>query len=92
MTPRNITGLVDGLVASGFVTREPHPTDRRATLVSLTEHGAQVMTEMAKGRDDFAATLFGQMSERRFDGLTKGLDALLVRLRELVTEAGGEAR
>src|SRR5918993_821261 len=39
VSPRNVTGLVDGLVETGFVTREPHPGDRRATLVSFTEHG-----------------------------------------------------
>src|SRR5260221_10553590 len=38
-TPRNVTGLVDALQADGFVTRGPHPTDRRATLVELTERG-----------------------------------------------------
>jgi DNA-binding MarR family transcriptional regulator len=32
VTPRAITALVDGLVESGFVTREPCPADRRATL------------------------------------------------------------
>jgi hypothetical protein len=31
VTPRAITALVDGLVATGFVTREPHPSDRRDT-------------------------------------------------------------
>ena len=41
VSPRNVTGLVDGLVATGFVTREPHPTDRRATLVSFTDRGAR---------------------------------------------------
>ena len=34
VTARTVTGLVDGMVATGFVTREPHPTDRRATLVT----------------------------------------------------------
>jgi hypothetical protein len=32
VTPRAMTGLVDALVASGLVTREPHPNDRRAAL------------------------------------------------------------
>ncbi len=36
VTPRNISGLVDALEATGFVARGPHPTDRRATLVTLT--------------------------------------------------------
>jgi DNA-binding MarR family transcriptional regulator len=31
VTPRAITGLVDALTDGGFVTREPHPSDRRAT-------------------------------------------------------------
>ena len=42
VSPRNVTGLVDALVATGFVSREPHPSDRRATLVRFTEHGADV--------------------------------------------------
>lgn len=29
--PRNVTDLVDALERDGYVTREPHPTDRRAT-------------------------------------------------------------
>jgi DNA-binding MarR family transcriptional regulator len=41
-TPRNVTGLVDPLEAAGFATRNPHPTDRRATLVTLTDHGRAV--------------------------------------------------
>jgi len=37
VAPRTITALFDGLVATGFVTREPHPSDRHAALVTLTE-------------------------------------------------------
>lgn len=76
-TPRNITGLVDGLAATGFVTREPHPTDRRATLVALTEHGRAVMDRMAAEADDLAEQFFGEMSQRRLDGFLAGLDAVL---------------
>ena len=42
VTPRNITKLVDGLEAEGLVARKAHPSDRRATLVSLTDKGALV--------------------------------------------------
>src|SRR5260221_9039262 len=38
-TPRNVTGLVDALQADGFVTRGPHPTDRRAKLVQPPPQG-----------------------------------------------------
>src|SRR4029077_12292097 len=40
VTPRTITALVDGLAAAGFVTRQPHPTDRRAALITFTERGS----------------------------------------------------
>jgi DNA-binding MarR family transcriptional regulator len=33
--PPNVTGLLDTLEASAFVARQPHPTDRRATLSQL---------------------------------------------------------
>src|SRR5262245_45570545 len=41
VTPRSVTGLVDALEADGWVTRSPHPTDRRATLISLTPAAEQ---------------------------------------------------
>src|SRR4029450_2887397 len=40
VSPRNVTGLLDALEAGGYVARGRHPTDRRATLVSLTDQGA----------------------------------------------------
>ncbi|HUJ07958.1 MAG TPA: MarR family transcriptional regulator [Streptosporangiaceae bacterium] len=36
VSPRTVTGLVDALEADGWVTRAPHPGDRRATIISLT--------------------------------------------------------
>lgn len=39
VSPRNVTALVDGLEAEGFAEREPHPADRRATMIRLTPAG-----------------------------------------------------
>jgi len=80
VTPRNVTGLVDGLVATGFVTREPHPTDRRAIHVSLTEHGRSIAAAMDRGHKALAELLFGGMSDRRFGALAGGLGHVLDRL------------
>lgn len=82
VSPRNITGLVDALVATGFVTRQRHPSDRRATLVSLTTRGDRMATQMVEGRAQLAELLFSRMSDEEFDGLVAGLAAVLVRLRE----------
>jgi len=57
VSPRNVTGLVDALESGGFVDRRPHPSDRRATLVTLTERGADTVAEMARDRQDIAARL-----------------------------------
>src|SRR5260370_12905284 len=42
VTPRNVTGLVDALESTGFVARAPHPTARRAPLLTLTEQGHKI--------------------------------------------------
>lgn len=36
ITSASMTSLVDRLVASGYVTREPHPSDRRAVILRPT--------------------------------------------------------
>jgi DNA-binding MarR family transcriptional regulator len=82
VSARNVTGLVDGLVASGFVTREPHPTDRRAFLVSFTEHGAAVVKVMEQGQQQLAHLLFAGMAPQRFDCFVQGLGMVLDRLRD----------
>jgi DNA-binding MarR family transcriptional regulator len=88
VTARTVTGLVDGLAATGFVTREPHPTDRRATLVSLTAHGIRTAETLERGQRELAGLLFAGMPAARFDHLVAGLDEILERLREHAPAAG----
>jgi DNA-binding MarR family transcriptional regulator len=82
VTPRNVTGLVDGLVSTGHVSREPHPADRRATLVSLTEQGASTLAEMDRAHRALAELLFGDMSGEDFRVFARGLEHVTDRLRE----------
>lgn len=84
VSARNITGLVDALEAGGFARRSPHPTDRRATLVSLTEQGAQVMTEMEESRARMAAHLVADFDPDRLERFRSDLDAVTARLHELM--------
>ena len=87
VSARNITGLVDALVDTGFVTREPHPTDRRATLVSFTEHGSAVAAVLERGQQEFAELLFAGMPAHRFTGFVDGLGDVLGRLKaHMLTE------
>jgi DNA-binding MarR family transcriptional regulator len=40
--PTSVTNLVDGLERLDYAKRTPHPTDRRTTLATLTDHGRAV--------------------------------------------------
>lgn len=61
VVPRSVTSVVDDLEQAGLVERRPDPTDRRATLVALTEAGRQVLTvadeERRRRADDLLARL-----------------------------------
>ena len=86
VSARNVTGLVDALEETGFVTREPHPTDRRATLVTPTRRGAEVTAEMADGQQELSDLLFGGLSAAALAGLNRSLDHVLERLKNRLQE------
>lgn len=83
VTPRTITALVDGLVATGFVTREPHPTDRRATQVTLTAQGQTAARALIDGHRELATQLFAEVPPDRLGCFDEVLVGLLARLREI---------
>lgn len=90
VSPRNVTGLVDGLVAEGFVTREPHPRDRRATLVTLTRRGTSAVRRLEREHEEFVSLLFGAMPTNRVKDLARTLRAVVERLQELGMDSGWE--
>src|SRR3954471_13801980 len=63
VTPRNITTLVDALEQEGLVTRRPHPTDRRVTLIELTPRAAGCSAALWSERLAAASELFTSLSE-----------------------------
>jgi DNA-binding MarR family transcriptional regulator len=69
------------------VTREPHPTDRRATLVTFTDRGVRTALKLAAGQRELADLLFAGMPDRRFDGLVGGQAEVLDRLRAALAPA-----
>lgn len=79
-TPRYVTGLVDVLEAQGWVARSPHPTDRRATLVTLTERGTAAAARMHAEREESAAALFGDVAEGDLETFVAVLDRVLDRI------------
>jgi DNA-binding MarR family transcriptional regulator len=90
VTARNITALVDGLQASGFVQRDPHPVDRRALLVRLTEAGAAVTGQLAADYELGSAQLFAGMPAEQVRQFLATVDTLTARLTPGAT--GGPGR
>lgn len=86
VTPRSITAVVDGLVAAGFVTRQPHPSDRRAALVTFTERGASTARGLLDAHRRLARQLFGELPDDVFGGFDAGLRHVLGRFRAVLAE------
>lgn len=91
VTPRAVTGLVDALVAQGLVTREAHPTDRRATLVTLTPPGETLVGRLERDHRKLARALFAPMSPAEFDAFAQGLGGVIDRLRAHVAASGARS-
>ena len=88
VTARAVTGLVDALVAQGLVTREAHPTDRRATLVTLTPRGETLVAKLERDHKRLARALFASMSPRELESFSHGLAGVTDRLRAHIAAAG----
>ncbi|MGW9586707.1 MarR family winged helix-turn-helix transcriptional regulator [Microbacterium sp. NPDC055455] len=86
VTPRHVTTLVDALEATGFALRGPHPTDRRAVLVSLTERGRSTMQTMDAEHEALGAALVTGLDEESVRVATSVLDHVRSRLEALVAE------
>ncbi|MCQ1948699.1 MarR family transcriptional regulator [Arthrobacter sp. zg-Y859] len=61
IAPRSATEVVDQLTAKGLVERRAHPSDRRATLLTLTEAGEglreTVLADRKREADEFFSVL-----------------------------------
>jgi DNA-binding MarR family transcriptional regulator len=62
VSPRTVTGLVDSLEADGWVTRSPHPTDRRATIISLTPTSEVTLDRLQTAYAALAHDLLGDIA------------------------------
>src|SRR5918997_2607394 len=81
VTRRNVTALVDALEEEKLVRRKPHSTDRRATVIELTEQGVETTSSMYEGHRMAVAELFAGLSEEDRGELARLLGSLREALR-----------
>jgi DNA-binding MarR family transcriptional regulator len=76
IAPRSTTEVVDALQEAGLVARSPDPVDRRATLVALTERGAEAAAGIRAARAAEAEEFFARLDDADRAGLTRLLQLL----------------
>lgn len=81
VTRRNVTALVDALQEEGLVRRSSHPTDRRATVIELTEKGKQKARSTHEIYRNLVSELFETLSEADRRSLLRIIGSLRDDLR-----------
>jgi DNA-binding MarR family transcriptional regulator len=81
ITTSSVTSLVDRMERSGLVKRQPHPRDRRRTVVQLTKYGAE---SVERTRPWFVRA-FDEVEDGRLDEVADLLSSLARNLRASTT-------
>ena len=82
VTATNITALIDSLEKDGLVSREPHPSDRRATVIELSSKAKSELSLSCTEYKDRVAELFEDLSDSECREFSKVLEKLWHRLNE----------
>lgn len=80
VSARNVTVLVDGMERDGFLRREAHPTDRRATVITLTKKGQDLAESILGAHEAAVGRLFTALDAGTAAELQQTLDRLLAWL------------
>ncbi len=75
-----ITGRLDRLENAGYVSRVPHPTDRRATFIEITAQGIEIADSTLQSLAGEADMLLGLFADSRRGQLSQEQRELLLHL------------
>ncbi len=79
VSPRTVTDMIDTLEGRGLVARCAHATDRRITLLRLTEAGARELATASTAAERVAATAISALDEDEQRTLQSLLERVCVR-------------
>ena len=77
IAPRSATEVIDGLEERDLVQRVPHPKDRRATLVVITDEGRALHEELRAERQRSSEEFFAVLDEADQRELSRLLGKLI---------------
>ena len=86
-TRPTVTGILDTLERLGLVTRQPHGSDGRMRLVSLTEAGRDLVASVLPEVHRFEEELFRDLHRNQRRALLDSLAAIAARLEAGSVEA-----
>jgi DNA-binding MarR family transcriptional regulator len=84
ISPRTVTGLIDALEADGWVTRTPHPDDRRATIITLTPAAQTAISTLRDGYEALAHDLLAGIDPADLAACQSVLGTVQQRLPQVV--------
>ncbi|KAF2957164.1 hypothetical protein AS159_08990 [Thermotoga sp. Ku-13t] len=77
MTKANVTHLIDSLEKKGFVKRTKDESDRRATLLHVTEHGEKVYSELLEELSKLVEEIMAKLSQEDLNLISKGFEKFI---------------
>ena len=80
-----LTGVLDRLESKGWLTREPHPEDRRSILLRLTPKGARQATRVKEAMAALGQALAEELSPHALAATVRCLESL----EQAAERAGG---
>jgi len=83
LLPSTASRLSDRLANAGLITRSVSPTNRRATVLDLTNAGRTILTELITLRTKAIRAITDQMSKHDRDALLRGADAFTTAQHQL---------
>jgi DNA-binding MarR family transcriptional regulator len=75
--PQPLTDPLDALERDGFAERKPHPTDRRAILVSVTNRGKKALRAVEEPKRLAIENLFRALSPSQQQSLLNTLETII---------------
>ena len=87
-----VSGLIDRLVAQGYVDRQEDPTDRRQQLVTITEAGTATLDRMREMRAQVTLRLLKGLDDDELQAFRTSLIALDREVQRLDTADSSDPR